>query len=250
MSSATLPGESDAAPGYTWGYVRGVALRHKRELLVAHLVALLATALSVPIPLLMPVLVDEVLLEQPGAAVALIDALFPAAWRGPILYILVVLLLTLTLRYAALLFGVWQVRQFTLIAKDAIFRIRRDLLARLQRVSMAEYESLGSGVVASHLVTDLEAIDSFVSTSISRLLVAVLSIVGTAIVLLWMHWQLALFILLLNPVVIYVTTLLGRRVKHLKRRENAAFERFQQALIETLEGIHEIRASNRERYYI
>jgi ATP-binding cassette subfamily C protein len=64
-----------------------------------------------------------------------------------------------------------------------------------------------------------------------------------------MHWQLALFILFLNPVVIYFTTVLGKRVKHLKARENKAFEIFQQALTETLDAIGEIRANNRGKHY-
>jgi ATP-binding cassette subfamily C protein len=137
-----------------------------------------------------------------------------------------------------------------MISKDVIYRIRRDLLLRLQRVSMAEYETLGSGTVASHLVTDLDAIDDFVGSAVSKFIVAVLSILGTAVVLLWMHWQLGLFILLLNPIVIYVTTMFGRRVKEMKRRENSAYQAFQESLSETLEAIQQIRASNRERFYI
>jgi ATP-binding cassette subfamily C protein len=93
-------------------------------------------------------------------------------------------------------------------------------------------------------------VDSFIGASVSKFLVALLSIIGTAIILLWMHWQLALFILLLNPAVIYFTTVLGKRVKDLKKRENSAFELFQQALTETLDAIQQIRAINRERHYI
>jgi ATP-binding cassette subfamily C protein len=115
---------------------------------------------------------------------------------------------------------------------------------------MSAYEILGSGTVASHLVTDLEAIDNFVSITTSKFLVAILSILGTAIVLLWINWPLALFILFLNPIVIYFTMIFGRRVKLLKKKENSAFQSFQEALQETLDAIQQIRASNRERHYI
>jgi ATP-binding cassette subfamily C protein len=43
---------------------------------------------------------------------------------------------------------------------------------------------------------------------------------------------------------------LGKRVKHLKKRENQAFEMFQGALTETLDGIQQIRAANREQHYL
>ncbi|MEE9267233.1 MAG: ABC transporter ATP-binding protein, partial [Gammaproteobacteria bacterium] len=121
---------------------------------------------------------------------------------------------------------------------------------RLERISMAEYETLGSGGVASHFVIDMDAIDNFVGTTVAKFLISVLSLFGTAAVLLWMHWPLALFILFMNPVVVYLTVVMGKHVKELKRRENAAFEVFQESLTETLEVIQTIRAANREQHYL
>ena len=236
--------------GYTWQYVLGIALQHRRELILAHLIAAAAALTSVPIPLLMPLMVDEVLLQRPGAAVALMDRLFPTSWHGPVLYVLAVLALTVTLRLVSVLLSVWQTRQFTRIAKDVTFRMRRALLHRLERVSVAEYETMGSGAVTSHFVTDADAIDQFVGVTVGRFLIGVLTLIGIAGVLLWMHWPLALIILFVNPLVIYFTVGLGKRVKELKRRENAAFELFQEALTEALDAIQQIRAANRERHYI
>ncbi len=235
---------------YDWRELTRMVTGHRRELILANVIAVLGTLVSVPMPLLMPLLVDEVLLDKPGAIVGAVNRLFPESWHGPTLYILAVLLLTLILRLVGIALGVWQTRQFTCISKDVIYRMRRDLLARLQRVSMAEYETLGSGTVASHLVTDLDAVDKFVGGATSKFLVAVLSIVGTAMVLLWMHWQLGLFIILLNPLVIYITTIFGRKVSAFKKREITAFEAFQESLSETLDAIQQIRAGNRERFYI
>ena len=235
---------------YNWKYILNIASEHKREIVYANIIAILATLASVPLPLLMPLLVDEVLLNQPAIVVATINANTPDAWHGPTLYITVILIFTLCLRLTALVLNVWQSRQFTIIAKDVIFRIRHSLLSHLEKVSMSEYETLGSGTVASYLVTDLQTIDDFVGTTVSRLLVAVLTVIGVAAILLWIHWQMALLILLVNPIVIYFTMVLGKHVKELKKEENSAFAIFQQSLVETLDSIHQIRASNRERHYI
>ncbi len=235
---------------YTWIEIRRQVLAHRRELLLAHVIAICATLVSVPVPLLIPMLVDEVLLRKPGTTLAVLDHILPTAWHEPVFYISSILLVTVLLRALAAALSVWQTQEFTLISKGVSFGIRRALLQRLQRISMAEFETLGSGTVASHLVTDVDAIDQFLGAATSKFLVAVLSILGTAVVLLWMHWQLALFILLLNPVVIYVTTLFGRKVKALKRQENRAYQAFQEALSETLDAILQIRAMNRERHYI
>lgn len=257
MATSTLtPVTREEAPnpvpsrGYGWPYILDEILRHRRELIKANLIALIAVIASVPIPLMMPLLVDEVLLEQPGPLVNTMQGWFPAAWHGPVLYILFILLVTVLLRLSSIMLTVWQTRQFTLVAKDVVYRIRRALLTRLQRISMAEYETLGSGTVASYFVTDLNAIDEFIGQSVSKTLIAGLSLVGVTAVLLWLHWQLALFILFLNPLVIYFTVTLGKKVKTLKKRENKAFELFQEALVETLDAVRQIRASNRERHYL
>ena len=75
-------------------------------------------------------------------------------------------------------------------------------------------------------------------------------IVGTAGILLWMHWQLALLILCFNPLVILLTVKLGKQVKELKRKENEGTSRFTQALTETLEAIQEVRAGNRQATFM
>lgn len=237
------------AESYNWQQLAKMALSHKRMLIFANIVAIIAVFASVPVPLLMPVLVDEVLLKEPATAVNMINQFFPAEWQGPVLYISALLALTLVLRAISLVFNVIQTRWFTLIAKDVTFQVRQDLLQRLQKISMAEYETVGSGSVSSHFITDIETIDQFIGSTLSKFLVAILTVVGTSIVLLWMHWQVALFILFLNPVVIYFTTVLGKRVKHLKAYENKAFEVFQQSLTETLDAIAQIRASNRDKHY-
>jgi len=237
------------APIYTWTNIRHIALEHKKELFYAHLVAILAMVVSVPIPLLMPLLVDEVLLNKPGLITSTIDKLSPPEWHLPIIYITVVLVISVILRIIAIIFSVIQSRQFSVISKDIVFRIRKRLLDHLQTISMSEYESLGTGTVVTYLVKDLDTIDNFVGNTISKSLVAILTIAGTGVILLWMHWQLGLFILLLNPIVIYFTRTVGSRVKDLKSKENSAYEIFQQSLTETLEAINQIRSSNRERHY-
>lgn len=240
----------DAPPSLTWQHILEEVRRHRGRLVKGNLIAVLAVMCAVPVPLFLPILVDEVLLHQPGSFIAITGPWFPAQWHGPVLFVLIALGLTIGLRAAGILLNVWQTRTFSLISKEVVFRIRARMLGSLSQIALSEYETLGSGRVTSHFVTDLNAVDGFLGSSISGFLVAVLSLIGVAGILLWMNWQLALFILLLNPLVIGFSTRLGKRVKELKRRENAAFEIFQEALSETLDALNQIRAMNREQHYL
>ncbi|OXS16217.1 ABC transporter ATP-binding protein [Zobellella denitrificans] len=242
--------KSVSSPVLQWPDIVRMMKRHRTLLLYAHLFALIGTLLAVPVPLLMPLLVDEVLLDTPGILLAWLDRVLPTAWQAGVGYILAILAVTLLLRALALVFNIIQGRQFARVAKHLTFQIRRRLARQLMKTPLRSFEAIGAGSVSSHYVTDVETLDKFLGDTLSRLLISLLSVVGTAVVLLLINWQLGLFILLLNPVVVYFSSRLGAKVKHLKRNENSAFELFQQALVETLDGIHEIRAANRERHYL
>lgn len=242
---------TESAPErYTVRHVLNMALVHKKQLVTAHVIAVVAVMASIPIPLLIPLLIDEVLLDKPGKVVATVGKYFPESLHSPFLYIIVLTAICIVLRITYLFLNVWQTKKFVSIAKDIIYRIRYQLLNRLKSVAMSEYETLGGGAVSSKFVTDLNTVDQFAGETVSKFLVAALTIVGVGGVLIWLHWQLALFIMFVNPLVIYITMLIGKKVKELKKRENKSFEKFQQSLTETLDGIQQIRASNREGYYL
>ncbi|AMF94519.1 ABC transporter ATP-binding protein [Vibrio fluvialis] len=224
--------------------------KHKSKLLYANAIAIAATLISVPIPLLMPLMVDEVLLNKPGTGLAVMNKWLPSDWQTPTGYIMFTLLLVVLMRAASQLLNIVQNRQFTLVSKTITFQMRSKMIDKLGRISIKQYETRGSGGINAHLITDIETIDQFIGTTLSKFLISFLTVIGTAIVLLWLEWRLGMFILLVNPIVIYFSRKLGSKVKHLKKRENQAFERFQNRLVETLDGIYQLRAANKEREFL
>ncbi|CAE6901538.1 ABC transporter ATP-binding protein [Vibrio alginolyticus] len=224
--------------------------KHKSKLILANLIAVLATLISVPIPLLMPLMVDEVLLDQPASGLAAMNAVLPETWQTPIGYIFFTLFLVVLMRAASQALNIVQSRQFTLVSKTITFDMRSKMIDKLGRISIRQYETKGSGGINAHLITDIETIDQFIGSTLAKFVISLLTVIGTAIVLLWLDWRLGLFILLVNPVVLYFSRKLGSKVKHLKRRENHSFEVFQNRLVETLDGIYQLRAANKEREFL
>ncbi len=233
---------------YTWEKIFNEIKKHKKELIIGHIIAILATAVSIPTPLFLPMLVDEVILGKEGIFVHTYDSIFGKG--NPVSYTLTALIIVITLRFLFFVFNALQAKIFTKISKSVTYRIRKDILNHLKDVSMAEYEMVGSGSIASKLITDVNTIDEFIGKSVSRFIVSVLMIIGVAIVLLLINWKLGLLIIFLNPVVIYFTTVVGRKIGKLKAKENRAIEKFQDTLIEVLDLFWQIRASNRENTFI
>ncbi|EHR1014078.1 ABC transporter ATP-binding protein [Vibrio parahaemolyticus] len=224
--------------------------KHKSKLILANLIAIVATLISVPIPLLMPLMVDEVLLDKPASGLSAMNAVLPEAWHTPTGYIFFTLFLVVLMRAASQALNIVQSRQFTLVSKTITFEMRSKIIDKLGRISIRQYETKGSGGINAHLITDIETIDQFVGSTLAKFVISFLTVIGTAIVLLWLDWRLGLFILLVNPIVIYFSRKLGSMVKHLKRKENHSFEIFQNRLVETLDGIYQLRAANKEREFL
>ncbi len=224
--------------------------RHPRRLTLGQTLAVIGALMSVPVPLLMPLLVDEVLLHQPATLTSLVGFVLPDAWMGAIAVVVLVTIVTVLLRLSSLLMGVATTRIFVGLSKAVTLTVRERLLDKLGRISMQVYESLGPGQVTARLLTDVETVDKFLGETVAKVLIAILSVVGVAGVLLWMHWQLALIILLLNPFVIGVTMVLGKKVKAWKQRENGAFEALSQSVSETLEVMQQLRATNADKRFL
>ncbi|MDX1352399.1 MAG: ABC transporter ATP-binding protein, partial [Thiomicrorhabdus sp.] len=67
---------------YTWQRIYDLVIQHKPELIKANIIALFAMLATVPLPLLLPILVDEVLLNKPGIIVESLQKLVSPDWYG------------------------------------------------------------------------------------------------------------------------------------------------------------------------
>ena len=224
------------------------AKKYKKELIFANLLALFAVIVSTPAPLAMPVLVDEVLLNKPGIVTKTVDSIFGHT-SPAYLYVAIMLIVVLVLRALYFALNYYQTKLFTIVSKNISFKLRKDLLEHLSRVALNELEFFGSGKTASLMVVDVDTIENFLGSFVSRLIISVLTIIGVGIVLLLIHWQLALFMLILNPFVVVLTTKIAKRVSILKRSENRSFELFQESLSETLELFSQIKAANQDKNF-
>jgi len=221
--------------------------KYKKALLKGNAVAIIATLMTVTIPLFIPILVDELLLKRGDTMTSWVsEHIYVMNLSGFVLFFLI---LTLIMRYLGFILNVIQVKTFLGISKNISLKLRERIMSHLERTTLKEYELMSPSAITSKLVTDVNTIDSFIGTTVSKFIISILTICFTGIVLLMIDWQLAIFILVTNPVVVYFTSKLARNVGKLKREENKATELFQSTLGETLELFHQIKAANKELFF-
>lgn len=221
---------------------------YKPELLRGNLIAIIATLVSIPIPLLIPLLVDEVLLHKGGWITDIIDQLTPL--HEPLFYIGIVLLVTVSLRFLFFLLSVLSQRYFITLSQEMSFKIRAQALEHLKNVSMSAYERLGSGKVVTHLVTDIDTIEQFLGSALSKLIVSVATLIGVAVVLIWINPLFGILILIFQPLIMIVTRNISGRVGKLKKEQNRTIGELSDTLTQMCDLFGQIRASNKEERFI
>ncbi|MDP3588306.1 MAG: ABC transporter ATP-binding protein [Sulfuricurvum sp.] len=223
-------------------------LQYKRQLIWGNLIAILATLISIPVPLLIPLMVDEVLLKKGGVVTEAIDMF--TSLHEPLLYIGIVLAVTIGLRFLFFLLSVISQRFFIVLSQELSFAIRVQALQHLKHVSMSAYERLGSGKVITHLITDIDTIEQFLGSALSKFIVSITTLIGVAVVLIWINPLFGILILIFQPMVMIVTRKISAAVGKLKKEQNRTIGELSDTLTQMCDLFGQIRASNKEERFV
>ena len=228
-------------------YIFKLLLDNKKHLIIGQIITFIAILISVPIPLMLPVLVDEVLLNKPDFFVNTINDIFGVG--NGFYYIAIVTLAVIILRLLYFVFTVVITKIFTYISKYVTYKLRVKVLTHLKLVNMNEYESLGSGAISSNLVTDINTLDTFIISIASKFIASILTLIAVAIVIIAIDPILGLMILFIQPIIMILSKKISKKTGVLKKQENQAIEEFQDNVGETLDLFGQIKASNKEEYF-
>ena len=222
-------------------------LDKKPALIYGQIITLLAVLISIPIPLILPMMVDEVLLDKPASFVETIN--YFLGETNAFVYIAIVTFTVIFLRISYYLLGAVITKVFTKISKYVTFMIRKRLIEHLKITSMNEYETLGSGAITANLITDVNTFDAFIMNTTSKLFSATLTLIAVSVVMIMLDPILGLMILIIQPLNVLISKKMAKAVGSLKKSENSAIEKFQNSVGETLELYGQIKASNKEEYF-
>ncbi len=121
------------------------------------------------------------------------------------------------------------------VLKQAIFRLREDLLDRLFRLSRAAYTRLGRDTTHAQIVLDTERLDEASHAVVARLVPATFSAVVLIVLLSFLNARLLLLMLALAPLLFVTIRATGRRVKRRVFVFQRAFETFSNGILFVLQ---------------
>jgi ATP-binding cassette subfamily B protein len=124
--------------------------------------------------------------------------------------------------------------------------LRNHLFRHLQRLSLGFFERNRAGVIISRLTNDVEALDQLVTDGVTSLVQNTLTLLGTAVVLFFLDWRLALATLTVMPLMTAATAMFRKRSGRAYRRVRETLGAVTATLAEDIAGMRVVHAFTRE----
>jgi ATP-binding cassette subfamily B protein len=124
--------------------------------------------------------------------------------------------------------------------------LRNQVFGHLQRLSLGFYERNRAGVIISRLTNDVEALDQLVTDGVTSLVQNTLTLVGTAVVLFFLDWRLALATLAVMPLMTVATAIFRSRSGRAYRRVRETLGAVTATLAEDIAGMRVLQSFTRE----
>ena len=122
-----------------------------------------------------------------------------------------VLLLVLGIYLVAALLQWLQGRLLTVAVNRTIFRLRRDVEDKLNRLPLPFFDGQPRGELLSRVTNDIDNVAQSLQQTLSQLLTSLLTVVAMVAMMVWISPLLALLALVTIPITMVVTAMIGKR---------------------------------------
>lgn len=136
------------------------------------------------------------------------------------------------------------------VSQRFVNRLRTELFAKLQKLSLKFFDTHESGDIMSRLTNDMDTISGTVAQSATQLISGVLTVVGTLTMMLVLSPLLSLAVFVTVPLIYILTRTVTKRTGKLFREQQAYLGIMNSHIEETISGIQTVRAYGRERQVV
>jgi len=206
-----------------------LAAPYKKQTALALISLLAATATALAPPYLAKLAIDDGIREDDLRALTIIVGLFVVAG-----------VLSLVTSSAQTYFTGWTGERILADLRNLLFR-------HLQRLSLGFYERNRAGVIISRITNDVEALDQLVTDGVTTLVQSTLFLLGTAVILFFLDWRLALATLTVLPLMFIATAFFRVYSARAYRAVRERLGLVTATLAEDISGMRVVQAFRRER---
>jgi subfamily B ATP-binding cassette protein MsbA len=136
----------------------------------------------------------------------------------------------------------------TSVAQWVMHDLRRTLYFHIQRLSLGYHDNKRTGDLISRVTSDIDAIQSFISSGLLTSFTNLLTLLGMVIVMFCLNWEFTLIALSVAPLLAVVVYSYTRRIKKAAREVRKKEGEIVSVIEEVLTSIRVVKAFSREDY--
>jgi ATP-binding cassette subfamily B protein len=213
------------ARAWLWPLVRP----HRRLVVLASAAVLVQTGAALAMPYLVAVAIDQGIVP------------------GDLGVINRVALAYLVLAGIQFLAGRFEIETVARVGQRVLFAVRTKLFRHLQTLSLDFYERERTGRLVARMTADIDAMSDLVTDGLVTLVTGIITMVGVAVILVFMDWQLALATLVVAPLIGLAARVWRRWSADAYRQVRETHSVVTVQLQESLSGVRAIQSFRRER---
>ncbi|MEM7338711.1 MAG: ABC transporter ATP-binding protein [Actinomycetota bacterium] len=104
-------------------------------------------------------------------------------------------------------------RQLAILAQKAVERLRNELFAKMQTLSLTFYDGESEGDLNARITSDTETVNQFFSTAIARIISSGMTVISMLVLMLVLDVTMTFVVVLIVPMSMGVFIILGRRIQ-------------------------------------
>ncbi|ASF39245.1 ABC transporter ATP-binding protein [Halobacillus halophilus] len=197
-------------------------------------ISIIAMLVSTIVRLVVPILIGRVAIDK---AIGNSDTnlLIQLVVGISILYLLSYIANTLRIKYV------------NILGQNVIYDLRQHLFSHVQRLSHKFFDSRSAGSILVRIMNDINSLQELFTNGIINLLMDVVMLTGIIAILFWMSPKLALAILVIMPLMFYISTKLRRNIRRSWQDVRIQQSRLNSHLNESIQGIRITQSFSQER---
>jgi len=138
----------------------------------------------------------------------------------------------------------------TSVGQWVTYDLRRAIYSHIQRLSLAFHDQKRTGDLISRVTSDIDAIQSFITSGLLGALINVITLLGMVGVMFYLNWRFTLIALSVAPVLFAIVYIYTRRIKSASRQVRKKEGQITSVVEEVLSSIRVVKAFAREDYEV
>ena len=158
-----------------------------------------------------------------------------------------ILLKVIALNGFSAFFGALQGYTFVTLTETVTYNLKKDMVAKINKLPMSYFESKPLGESLSVIVNDSETLGSAMAQSVAQLMNSIIMLIGMGAVIIYMNVPMALIVITSLPISLILINILVSSTQKYFRQQQRTLGNATGLVEETYAGINVVRAFNQEK---